>query len=98
VAAGIAAFDRTPEGRARKRIMELEDKKRESLLDPSRDTLFRLSPEDQRELDFLQSLYPDLPPDPNDRMYGILMQLQKDVASEARELEAQKRGQDDTRD
>jgi hypothetical protein len=90
LAARIAVFNRTPEGRARERIMELEDKKWESL-----DAFFRgLRPEDQKEVDFLKTLYPDLPPDPNDFMYELEMRVLEEAAKkEALKVEAQKRAQ-----
>ena len=57
--ARLAAFHESPEGRARERIGELFLKS------------FRgLSTAEQNERDNLKSLYPDLPPDPNDPMKG----------------------------
>jgi hypothetical protein len=51
--------------------MEFEDKRWESL-----DAIFNgLEPEYQSELDHLKALYPDLPPDPNDIMYPLLMRV-----------------------
>jgi hypothetical protein len=51
----LAAFDQTPEGRARDRILKLD-----------RLPHHRLSPTEQIELDILRELYPKLPPDPDD--------------------------------
>jgi hypothetical protein len=92
LAARIAVFNRTPEGRARERIMELEDKRWESL-----DALFNgLRPEDQKEVDSLKALYPDLPPDPNDFMYEADMRfLERRAEQEALKLEAQERARED---
>jgi len=54
--ARVAAFDESPEGCARRRIRDLE------MQDFSRGR----SAAEQDELDNLQTLYPDLPPDPDD--------------------------------
>jgi hypothetical protein len=50
--ARVAAFDESPEGCARRRIRDLE--------------MHWLSAVEQNELDNLRTLYPDLPPDPDD--------------------------------
>jgi|ERR1700730_4039614 hypothetical protein len=52
--ARVAAFDQTPEGRGRCRILELE-----------RARFHGLSPAEQMELEILRGLYPELPPDPD---------------------------------
>jgi hypothetical protein len=90
VVARIAAFDRTPEGRARNRIYDLRWKRFES-----RDTIRNgLRPEDQNELDYLLTLYPDLPPDPNDFTYALEMRIREEAAKkETLKVEAQKRAQ-----
>jgi hypothetical protein len=54
--ARVAAFEESPEGLARQRILELE------YADFSR----RLSSAETDELESLRKAYPDLPPDPND--------------------------------
>jgi hypothetical protein len=95
VAARIAAFDRTPEGRVRKRIMELEDKRWESLDPSSPDTFLKLKPHDQSELDDLKTLYPDLAPDPNDFWYPDLIRLQEEEARDRQASEARKRAQEE---
>ena len=51
-----AVFDQNPEGRARRQIFELE----------FRAFFSRRTIAEQNELDNLRSLYPDLPPDPED--------------------------------
>ena len=51
--ARVAAFEQTPEGRGRCRILELERKR-----------FYDLSPAEQMELEILRGLYPELPPDP----------------------------------
>jgi hypothetical protein len=74
--------------------MELGDKKCGSV-----EALLRggaLGPEDQKELDFLLTLYPDLPPDPNDFMYEAEMRfLEERAKKEALKLEAQERARVD---
>jgi hypothetical protein len=52
--ARVAAFEQTPEGRGRCRILELERKRS-----------YDLSPAEQMELEILRGLYPELPPDPD---------------------------------
>jgi hypothetical protein len=54
--ARVAAFDESPEGCARRRIRDLQ----------MQDFSGGRSAAEQDELDDLQTLYPDLPPDPND--------------------------------
>jgi hypothetical protein len=49
--ARVAAFEQTPEGRGRCRILELERKR-----------FYGLSPAEQMELEILRGLYPELPP------------------------------------
>ncbi len=91
MAARVAAFDRTREGRARKRIADLEDQidannwgafiaflerthaegwkspdERSEAMQACFDERGH-SPELLRELEYLKTLYPDLPLDPNDQ-------------------------------
>ena len=54
--ARVVAFDESPEGCARRRIRELE----------MQDFRGGRSADEQTELDSLRTLYPDLPPDPDD--------------------------------
>src|ERR1700730_17754685 len=54
--ARVAAFDESPEGCARRRIRDLE----------MQDFRGGRSADEQNELDSLRTLYPDLPPDPDD--------------------------------
>ena len=54
--ARVAAFDESPEGCARRRIRDLK----------KQDFRGGLSAAEQNELDNLRTLYPDLPPDPDD--------------------------------
>jgi len=63
--ARVAAFDQTPEGRGRRRTVEL-------LRRPRRDGL---SPAEQIELEILRGLYPKLPPDPDDPLIKWSAQL-----------------------
>jgi hypothetical protein len=56
--ARTAAFEQTPEGRARHRIRELKCR-------------MYLSTAEQSELDSLRTLYPNLPPDPDDPLTSI---------------------------
>src|SRR6202048_3069612 len=56
--ARVAAFDESPEGCARRRIRDLE----------MQDFRGGRSADEQNELDSLRTLYPDLPPDPDDSL------------------------------
>jgi hypothetical protein len=93
--ARVLAFSRTPEGRARDRIAELGWKRLESL------ETFRngLRAADQSELDQLQTLYPDLPLDPDNPLDQVLIRMNEHKAKQrALEAEAQKHAQEDEPD
>jgi hypothetical protein len=62
--ARIAAFEESPEGRARSRIQDLELKGRTTA--------------GQNELDSLRRLYPDLPDDPDDPLYDAIKAVASD--------------------
>ena len=88
--ARVLAFSRTPEGRARDRIAELRWKK--VLLMRSGG----ISAEEQSELDNLQTLYPDLPLDPDNIRDRMLIEMNEHWAKKrALEAEARKRAQED---
>jgi hypothetical protein len=93
--ARVLAFSRTPEGRARDRIAELGWKRFESL-----ETLRNgLRAADQSQLDQLQTLYPDLPLDPDNLMDQMLIEMNEHKAKQrALEAEAQKHAQEDEPD
>jgi hypothetical protein len=93
--ARVLAFSRTPEGRARARIAELGWMRFESL-----ETLRNgLRVADQSELDQLQTLYPDLPLDPENLMDQMLIRMNEHKAKQrALEAEAQKHAQEDEPD
>jgi hypothetical protein len=65
--ARIAAFEESPEGRARSRILELELQGRDGRATAEQD-----------ELDSLRTLYPDLPDDPDDPLYDSLKAFTND--------------------
>jgi hypothetical protein len=86
--ARVVAFRRTPEGRCRDRIGDLNLKKMFS---------FRrgLSAAEQNELDHLRTLYPDLPLDPDIFMHQVLIEIEQSEAKKrALEVEARKHAQE----
>jgi hypothetical protein len=91
LAARVAAFDRTPEARARCRIGELLEKQ-----------MYRiphgLEAADQSELDHLRSLYPDLPWDPDNLLDQIGIRMEESARKRALEAEARKHAQEDEPD
>jgi hypothetical protein len=65
--ARVEAYEQSPEGVARRRILDLVLKRIPR----------GLSPAEQRELDELQALYPDPPLDPDDPMHAVALALEK---------------------
>jgi hypothetical protein len=86
--ARVLAFSRTPEGRGRDRIAELDLKGLPILGN-------RLGAEEQNELDHLRTLYPDLPLDPDNIFDQMLIRMKEMAKKRALEAEAQKHAQDD---
>jgi hypothetical protein len=90
--ARVLAFSRTPEGRARDRIAELRWKQTLLMFSGG------LSAKELSELDHLQTLYPDLPLDPDDPLDQLLITIREQIAKHALEKEAQKHAQEDEPD
>jgi hypothetical protein len=86
----VVAFDQSPEGRARERIAELEQKSFWAGYGQG-----EFSAAEQTELDHLRTLYPDLPLDPDNVMHQILIKMNEHQANKrAMEVEAQKHAQE----
>jgi hypothetical protein len=82
--ARVAAFEESPEGRARNRIVELEF-----------DSFSRaLTDTETEELESLRKIYPDLPPDPDDPLKHVMEAYDRALADQrdkAEKFRAQKR-------
>jgi hypothetical protein len=89
--ARVLAFSRTPEGRGRDRIAQLDLKGLPILGN-------RLCAEEQSELDHLRTLYPDLPLDPDNPLDQLLIRMKDMAKKRALEKEAQKHAQEDEPD
>jgi hypothetical protein len=90
--ARVLAFSRTPEGCARDRIAELHWKQTLLMLRGG------LSAAEQSELHHLQTLYPDLPLDPDNIFDQILIRMKDSIRDRTLEVEARKHAQEDEPD
>jgi hypothetical protein len=79
--ARVAAFEESPEGRARSRIFVLKLKSFSSS---------GLSDAETEELESLRKVYPDLPPDPNDPMYEPFQAYGRAAAEQREKVESRR--------
>jgi hypothetical protein len=79
--ARVAAFEESPEGRARSRIFVLKLKSFSSS---------GLSDAETEELESLRKVYPDLPPDPNDPMYEAFQAYGRAAAEQREKVESRR--------